>query len=210
MTVNPSATFSNTGGTAAFTSTVNPTGGTFSQSSGTTTTPNVSTSGSADLGLINITGGSFTASSSISLGRSFNSNTAPNLAAPLVAPTTTGLYVNGATAAVSAATLNVGTANSSSSTRVDAGSLTVTGAVTLGRYSTASTRYSVLQVEGGTFTAADTASGVVIAPNGGSSNQAGAGEFYLSGGTSTVGRIAFGAGTDTVGGLGFLILGKNR
>jgi autotransporter-associated beta strand protein len=66
----------------------------------------------------------------------------------------------------------------------------------------------VLQVEGGIFTAADTTSGVVIAPNGGSSNQAGAGELYLSGGTSTVGRIAFGAGTDTVGGLGFLILGK--
>ena len=203
VTVNPSATFSNTGGTAAFSSTVNPTGGTFSQSSGTTTTPTVTTSGSGDFGLIRITGGSFTASTSISLGRSFNSTTVPTLAAPLAAPTTTGLYINGPTAAVSAATLTVGTANSSSSTRVDDGSLTVTGAVTVGK-TTSTSRWDVLQVNGGTFTAADTTNGIVLAPNNGTNkNNA---ELYLSGGTTTAGKIAFGAGTDTVTGNGLLFL----
>jgi fibronectin-binding autotransporter adhesin len=203
VTVNGGATFSNTGGTAAFTNTVNPTGGTFAQSSGATTTPSVTTSGSTDFGFINITGGSFTASSAISLGRSFNNNTAPSFATPLAASTTSGLYVNGATASVSAATLNVGTANSSSSVRVNAGSLSVTGAVTIGR-TTSTARYDVLQVSGGTFTAADTTNGIILAPNNGANiNNA---ELYLSGGTTTAGRIAFGASTDTVGGNGLVIV----
>ncbi len=203
VTVSGGATFSNTGGTAAFTTTVNPTGGTFAQSSGTTTTPSVTTSGSADFGFINITGGSFSASSAISLGRSFNSNTVPSFATPLAAPTTSGLYVNGATASVSAATLNIGTANSSSSVRVNAGSLSVTGAVTIGK-STSTTRYDVLHVSGGTFTAADTTNGIILAPNNGTNiNNA---ELYLSGGTTTAGRIAFGASTDTVGGNGLVIV----
>ncbi len=203
VTVNPGATFSNLGGTAVFTTNVNPTGGTFAQSAGTTTAPTVVTSGSADFGFINITGGSLTVSTSINLGRSFNSTTVPTFAAPLAAPTTSGLYVNGATAAVSAATLNVGTANSSSSARVNAGSLTVTGAVTVGK-TTSTTRYDVLHVSGGTFTAADTTNGIILAPNNGTNiNNA---ELYLSGGVTTAGRIAFGASTDTVGGKGLVIV----
>jgi len=203
LTVNSGGTFSNIGGTATFTTTVNPAGGTFAQSSGTTTTPSVTTSGSADFGFINITGGNFTVNSSISLGRSFNSTTVPTFASPLAAPTTSGLYVNGLTAAVSAATLNVGTANSSSSVRVNNGSLTVTGAVTVGK-TTSTTRYDVLQVSGGTFTAADTATGIILSPNNGTNiNNA---ELYLSGGVTTAGRIAFGASTDTVGGNGLVIV----
>ena len=180
-----------------------PAGGTFAQSSGTTTVPSVTTSGSADFGFINITGGNFTVSTSINLGRSFNSTTVPSFATPLAAPTTSGLYVNGATAAVSAATLNVGTANSSSSTRVNAGSLTVSGAVTIGK-TTSTARYDVLQVSGGTFTAADTTNGIILSPNNGANiNNA---ELYLSGGVTTAGRIAFGASTDTVGGNGLVIV----
>jgi autotransporter-associated beta strand protein len=203
VTVNSGGTFSNVGGTATFTTNVNPTGGTFAQSTGTTTAPTVVTSGSTDFGFINITGGSLTVSTSINLGRSFGSNTVPSFATHLAAPTTSGLYVNGATAAVSAATLNVGTANSSSSVRVNNGSLNVTGAVTVGK-TTSGARYDVLQVSGGTFTAADTTNGIILSPNNGVViNNA---ELYLSGGVATAGRIAFGASTDTVGGNGLVIV----
>ena len=61
-----------------------------------------------------------------------------------------------------------------------------------------------MQVSGGTFTAADTATGIILSPNNGTNiNNA---ELYLSGGVTTAGRIAFGASTDTVGGNGLVIV----
>ena len=201
--------FSNNGGSATFSGALTLGTGSYSQSSGTSSVSGVSTSGSSDSGLISITGGNFTVTNDMSLARtSFNtSGTAPTLAAPLVAATTTGLYVNGASAVVKPGTLSVGTANSNASALVNAGSLEVTGAVTVGKNSGATNRYSVLQVSGGTFTAADTTNGVVIAPNGATNTVASVAEVYLTGGTTTAGKIAFGASGDAVSGTGFLILG---
>lgn len=153
--------------------------------------------------LIKITGGGFTATA-VSLNRTFSSNAIPTLGSPLAAPTTSGFYVNGSTAVANLGALNIGTGNSNSSARVDDGSVTVSGAVALGKKSGGSTRWDVLQINGGTFTAPDTSAGIVIGQNNGTSaNNA---ELYLSGGTTTAGRIAFGATTDTVGGNGLLIL----
>ncbi len=209
LTVGAGATtiFSNTGGTATFSGALSVgQGGVFSQSSGTSSVSSASSGGSADGGLISITGGDFTVANNLSFARtSFSTTGVPSLASPLAASTTLGLYVNGASAVVNAGTLSLGTANSNASARVGAGSLTVTGAVTLGKYSSSSTRYSVLQVDGGTFSAADTTNGIVIAPNNGTNT--GAAEAYFSGGTSTVGKIAFGSSADTKTGTGWLILG---
>jgi autotransporter-associated beta strand protein len=164
----------------------------------------IDSSGSADLGLISITDGNF-AATSLTLRRSSAFNTAPTLAAPIQAATTSGLYVNGASANVILGSLNIGTANSSASARINNGTVTVNGTLSLGRKGSGSTRWDILQVSGGALDAPDTTSGIVIAQNNGSTaNNA---ELYLSGGTTTAGRIGFGAATDTVGGNGFLILG---
>lgn len=205
LSINPGGTFSNAGGTATFSGAATFGSGntTFSQSSGTSSFASLDTSSTADFGLINVTGGTITVTNSLTLRRT-SAGAAPVLAAPTAAPTTSGLYVNGSSAVVSLGTLNIGTANSSASARVDAGSVTVAGAVTVGK-TTSTTRYDILQVNGGTFTAADTTNGIILAPNNGTNiNNA---ELYLSGGTTTAGRIGFGASTDTVGGNGFLILG---
>jgi len=177
---------------------------TFSQTAGTTNfTSGVTTSGSADGALISVTGGNFSASS-VTLGRTNNYSTAPTLAAPIAASTTSGLYVNGATANVSLGSLTIGTANSSASARIGNGSLSVSGKVLVANHNN-STRWSILHVAGGTFTSSDSTDGIVISANRGTYTNNG--QVYLSGGVSTAEKIAFGAATDTKGGNGFLILG---
>ena len=108
---------------------------------------------------INVTGGTLNAAS-ISLSRgSLNLGTEPT-----TGRTDQGLYVNGATATVHVTgALGIGSisgANSSVSTRIDNGSLTVDGAVTLGINNT--TRWSVLDINGGAFTSTDTTAGVQL------------------------------------------------
>jgi autotransporter-associated beta strand protein len=98
--------------------------------------------------------------------------------------------------------LTIGTGNSSDSVRVDAGTLVVTNEVLVGH--TSNTRWEILQVNGGSFTSLDTVNGIVLSQNNGTT--ANNSELYLSGGTTTAGRIAFGVATDTVGGTGFLIV----
>jgi autotransporter-associated beta strand protein len=177
---------------------------TFSQTGGTTNfTNSVSTSTSADGALISVTGGSF-AASSVTLGRTSAYSTAPTLASPLSAATNRGLYVNGASAEASLGSLTIGTGNSSSSARVDSGSLLVSGKVMVANHNN-STRWSILHINGGTFTSSDATDGIVISPNRGT--YANNGQVYLSGGVTTAEKIAFGAATDTKGGNGFLILG---
>jgi autotransporter-associated beta strand protein len=151
--------------------------------------------------LIKITGGSFTASS-LTLQRTAQFTTAPTATAPIAAATTSGLYVNGAAANVNLGTLTIGTGNSSDSVRVDAGTVVVTNEVLVGH--TSNTRWEILQVNGGSFTVLDTVNGMVLSQNNGST--ANNSELYLSGGTTTAGKIAFGVATDTVGGNGFLII----
>jgi hypothetical protein len=114
--------------------------------------------------------------------------------------TGTGFYVSGGVANLG--TLRIGTSNSSASTRVDGGALTVTGRVTVGQ--TSNTRYSVLHVNGGTFTSTDPVDGVVLsAPT--------ARPLTTQNSSSpaaprTSRRSPFGLATDTVGGNGFLIV----
>ena len=152
-----------------------------------------------------IKGGNFTASN-VTIQRSHNyGSTAPTAAAPLAADTGDGFVVSGSSTAASMATLNIGINNSASSALVSGGSLIVTGKVLVGSISTAS-RWNVFQVSGGSFTANDTVSGIVLSPNNGSSGVSSLTEFYLSGGTTTAGKIVFGASTDTVGGNGFLLV----
>jgi autotransporter-associated beta strand protein len=107
--------------------------------------------------------------------------------AKAIGSTTQGLYVNGATVEISGVLEmgGVAGANSSVSTRVDYGSLTVAGKVTVGLNNGG--RWSVLQVSGGTFTATDTTSGVVLG-----GPFAGNAMFDISGGTATVERVQFG------------------
>ena len=169
------------------------------------------TAGSANLGdltepnsdglLIKITGGNFSASS-LTLRRTAIFTTAPTATSPIAAATTTGLYINGATASVNLGALTIGTGNSSDTVRVDAGNVVVTNEVLIGH--TSNTRWEILQVNGGSFTSLDAVNGIVLSQNSGSTPNNS--ELYLSGGTLTAEKITFGVATDTVGGSGFLII----
>ena len=175
-------------------------GNAFLQTSGTSSLGTVS-EGSGDGTLIKITGGSFSASS-ITLRRTASFTTAPTATAPISAATTSGLYIDGAGASVTLGTLTVGNLNSSASARLDAGTVTATGKVLVGQ--TTNSRWSILQVNGGSFTSTDSVNGIVVSQNSGTNpNNA---ELYLSGGTLTAERVAFGASTDTAAGSSFLII----
>ena len=141
--------------------------------------------------LISATGGTLTAAS-VSLGRSALSYTTE----PTAGSTTTGFYINGATVAITGALSmsNTNGANSSVSTRLDSGSLTVDGAITIGLNNGG--RWSVLDINGGTFTSTDATNGVIVgAP------QVGNAEFLVRAGISTVEIIRMGqaaSGTSVV------------
>ena len=108
---------------------------------------------------IHVTGGTLnTASVTLSRGSLIISSTA----APTAGQTANGLYVNGGTVNITGV-LDIGTgigANSSVSSRLDAGSLTVGGPVTVALNNTG--RWSVLDLFGGTFTSTDTTTGVQL------------------------------------------------
>jgi arabinogalactan endo-1,4-beta-galactosidase len=172
----------------------------FLQTSGASSLGTVS-EGSSDGMLIKITGGYFSASS-ITLRRTAAFTTAPTATAPIAAATTSGLYINGGGASVILGTLTVGNLNSSASARLDAGTVTATGKVLVGQ--TTNSRWSILQVNGGSFTSTDSVNGIVVSQNNGTNpNNA---ELYLSGGTLTAETVAFGASTDTAAGSSFLIV----
>ncbi|HTR43225.1 MAG TPA: autotransporter-associated beta strand repeat-containing protein [Pseudomonadales bacterium] len=186
--------------TSSGTTSFNPLSNAFLESAGTVNLGNLTEPNNDGL-LIKITGGAF-AAASLTLQRTAIFTVAPTATAPVAASTTSGLYINGATANASLGTLTIGTGNSSDSVRVDAGALVVTNEVLVGH--TSNTRWEILQVNGGGFTSPDTVNGIVLSQNNGSTSNNS--EMYLSGGTTTAGRIAFGVATDTVGGSGFLII----
>ncbi len=145
---------------------------------------------------INVTGGILNAAS-ISLSRGALSITSE----PASGQVTQGLYVNGGAVNVTGA-LGIGAltgANSSVSARVDSGSLTVGGAVTVGINNTG--RWSVLDINGGTFTSTDSTSGVLLG-----SPFAGQVMMHVRGsGVAKVQRIQFGQGA--LAGKSYLNLG---
>ncbi|MEO5914508.1 MAG: autotransporter-associated beta strand repeat-containing protein [Luteolibacter sp.] len=128
------------------------TGGSASFNGGITTEINV---GSGTNRIV-ATGGNLNAAS-IRLGRSgLNLGTTE----PTAGQINNGLYVNGGAVAITG-TLNIGNGeNSSVCTRIDTGSLSVDGAITLGINSP--DRWSVLDINGGTFTSTNTASGLLL------------------------------------------------
>ncbi len=128
---------------------------------------------------LNLTGGTFSATS-LSMGRC-----ATIVNNPTAASNTSGLYVNGAIASITGA-LNVGSnntsTNSTSSARMDSGSLTVDGAVSISVSSP--DRWSLIDLNGGTFTSTNVATGVQIG-----TGQAGSVAFLVRNGTATVERF---------------------
>lgn len=142
-------------------------------------------SNSAAEPFIKVTGGTLNASS-ISLSRgSLNVTTEPTSG-----QVAQGLYINGGSVNVSG-NLGIGSvsgANSSVSARMDSGSLTVDGALTVGINNTG--RWSVLDINGGTLTVNDATSGLLIG-----SGFAGEAIMIVRGsGVVNVPRIQFGQG----------------
>lgn len=132
--------------------------------------------------VINATGGTLTAAS-MNLGRSALSFTTE----PTAGSATAGLYINGATVVINGA-LSMGIvtgANSSISTRIDSGSLTVGGATTIGLNNGG--RWSVLDVNGGTFTSTDVTNGVFVG-----GPLIGNADFLIRAGTATAEIIKMG------------------
>jgi rhamnogalacturonan endolyase len=115
---------------------------------------------------------------------------------PAAGSTTSGLYVSGGTATISGA-LNIctsGASNSSDSVRIDSGALTVdsTTTITLNNGS----RWSVLDVNGGTFTSNDsTGAGIELGGVFGGEN----GLLLVRNGTANTDKITFGDGNQTSG-----------
>jgi autotransporter-associated beta strand protein len=156
---------------------------------------------SDDDGVVSLLVGSL-AANSVMIGRDGDDLGAT---APAAGSTTDGLYVDGATVSI-ATTLGVGsTANvSSAQMRVDAGSVTVGGIATV--TNNAGSRYSLLDLNGGTFTDGDPAGvGILV---GGNSNANLDAELLIRG-TAVVNTpaITLGNGNDTGGILNFTDIG---
>ena len=103
--------------------------------------------------------------------------------------TTDGIYINGGTVNVTNA-ISMTTDGSSASLRIDSGSLTVGGALTIGDSS--STRWAVVDVNGGTLTSTDPTTGIDI---GGVAS--GDGLLLVRAGTATANKLTFGVSGNT-------------
>jgi hypothetical protein len=177
---NTSSTYGSSSTTAKFdlqSGTVN-----FNGAVGTSTT---------DGSLIKVSGGTFTATS-VGLARTAN-------VGQTNAPLTSGFVVTGGTASLSA-NLNVGTSNSSATARVDGGSLTIAGTANVGN--TTNTRWSTLQVSNGTLDV-NGADGVQLSTNTGTANSS---QLLLTGGTTTVQAIKYGAAASVANSRGDVLV----
>ncbi len=169
---------------------------------GTVTLGNYTENFTSDGYLLALLGGTINFGN-ISTARTTSFTTAPTATAPINASSSGGIYVNGATVSATSITIGVGTkANSSSSLLVASGSLTTSGAIIVGK-NIGSSRWNPCQVSGGALTVNDTTTGLQLSPNNAVANFA---EFYVSGGTATVGKISYGASGDTLGGTGWVIV----
>lgn len=146
--------------------------------------------------LILLDGGSFSASS-VTLGRSaLNQGLTEPGANGLTGSAGSGLVILDGTATITGA-FNIGgtstSINSTASARIDGGSLTVDGPLTIGVNNGG--RYSGFDITGGTFTSTDAVGGVILGQT-----VAGPAAFLVRGGTSTVERIQFGqAAVNSIG-----------
>ncbi len=190
VTVNGGGTFTNNGSLAGTTGTA--ANGTFLLSSGTAVFSSaVNASDTASLSnLIRMNGGSLSAAS-VSVGRT-NGGTISS--EPTAGSTGMGFYVTGGTANISGA-MNIVGSNSTASARIDGGEVNVGGTVTIGLGNTG--RWSVLDVNGGTFTSTGASTGIQIG-----SGSEGNAEFLVRAGTATVEKVTFfGTGASTYAGV---------
>ena len=140
------------------------------------------TLGSDTADFIDVTGGSLTAAS-LSLGRTGLSDTTQ----PTAGSTTAGLYINGGAVNI-LANLDMGissAANSTVNTRMDSGSLTVGGVLTIGLNNGG--RWSVVDVNGGTLTVTNTTTGISVG-----GPLSGNAELLIRNGTVNAGIIGLG------------------
>jgi autotransporter-associated beta strand protein len=146
--------------------------------------------------MIRLDGGIFSAST-VNLGRGgLNQGLTEPGATGLTGSAGLGLVIVDGTATITGA-FNVGaagaTTNSTASARIDGGSLTVDGPLTIGVNNGG--RYSGFDVTGGTFTSTDAVGGVILGQT-----VAGPAAFLVRGGTATVERIQFGqAAVNSIG-----------
>ena len=126
-------------------------------------------------------GGTITAGS-MSIGRSSTSV----IAEPAAGALNSGLLVNGLTSVVNiSGNLAISGSNSTANARIDSGTVTVGGTTTIGLNNGG--RWSVLDVNGGTFNCSNTATGVQLG-----NGQTGNAIFLVQdGGIANVGRITF-------------------
>ncbi len=179
------------------------------QGGGSVTVGNMNTGNGTGGLLIKLANGSYSGADLNIQRYGQSTTTVPTATSPVSAQTSQGFYVNAPGSSVSFNTIEISTGNAGGSGRVDDGNVTVTNAVTIGRSTSGSTtgtgRGAYFQVNGGSFIALDSVNGVVISPNNAAGNQ-NLGEFYISAGTATANRIAFGSATDVNGGKGIVIL----
>ncbi len=138
--------------------------------------------------VITVSGGTLTANS-LTLGRTSLNNGSQ----PTTGSTTVGLYVNGG-AVIITNNLEMGntsSGNSSVNARIDTGSVTVGGALIAGLANLS--RWSDLDVAGGTLTVADIATGLSI----GSSQNGNIVVLVRNSATVNAGKISFGNGTSS-------------
>lgn len=154
-----------------------------------------------------VTGGSMTATVVIIGRNSYPNAGVSSIGVPnsYTVPTASGFYVNGVNTVVNftaSSASYIGYQNSGATARIDGGAVSMAGPLVLGR--TTNSRYSVFQVNGGSFSNTNSATGLQIAVNNGTT--ANSADFYLTGGVTSFEKIGFGAASDTVGGNGYLTL----
>ncbi|MEX1116176.1 MAG: autotransporter-associated beta strand repeat-containing protein [Akkermansiaceae bacterium] len=150
------------------------------------------TLGNTDGNLLKVSGGTFTATN-VSIGRTSNPGQTTN------ASLTSGFVVTGGTATLSG-NLTVGTFNSSATSRVDGGAVTIGGTAIVGN--TTNTRWNTLQVSSGTLDV-NGADGVQLSTNTAFANLS---QVRLTGGTTTIEAIRYGVATSFAGSRGDVIV----
>lgn len=149
------------------------------------------TLGNTDGSMLKVSGGAFS-TTNVSIGRTSNLGQAD-------APLTSGFVVTGGTASLSG-NLTIGTSNSSATARVAGGALTITGTATVGN--TTNTRWSTFQVSSGTLDVNGT-NGVQLSTNTATANNS---QLLLTGGTTNVQAIKYGAAASLAGSRGDVIV----
>jgi fibronectin-binding autotransporter adhesin len=153
-----------------------------------------------DGSLIRVSGGSFSAST-ITLLRTGGGSTAT---ATTAAQTGSGFVVTSGSAVITGV-FDLAGSNSNATALVSGGAMTVAGEVRIGNSTSATGRFFIFQVSGGTLTSTDATNGIVVArsTNAGGANN---GSLLLTGGTTTAEKISFGVTTTASGAAGTVTL----